>query len=96
MGASDIAVTPSALGAAAVVVRDIGEQVRESIAALGTRGGLIVSDPSCDQALANAERLLGQTLLSSATGVLSLSRALNDAGDAYSLTEAAAVPGPGS
>jgi hypothetical protein len=92
MGVSDITVTPSALGTAAVAVRDIGERVREASAVLGARGGLIVGEPGCDQALANAERLLVQTLLASATGVLSLSRALNEAGDAYSLTEAAAVP----
>jgi hypothetical protein len=90
--AADINVTPSALGAAAVVVRDVGERVRESAQTATARGGLLVSDPACGQALASAERLLGQTLLASATGVLSLSRALNEAGDTYSLAEAAAVP----
>lgn len=91
-GSTDIKVTPSALGTAAVAVRDVGERVRESCVAVAARGGLIVGDPACDAALASAERLLGQTLLASASGVLALSRALNEAGDAYSLAEAAAVP----
>jgi hypothetical protein len=88
---TDIRVTPSALGAAAVVVRDVGERVRETADTAAPRG-LAVGDAACGQALASAERLLGQTLLASASGVLWLSRALNEAGDAYSLAEATAVP----
>jgi hypothetical protein len=94
-GSTDIKVTPAALGAAAVVVRDVGERVRESAETAAGRGAdllELVGDPACGQALANAERLLQQALLASAAGVLSLSRALNEAGDTYSLAEASAVP----
>jgi hypothetical protein len=91
-GGTDIKVTPSALGAAAVVVRDVGERLRESAETAAVPGASMVGDPACGQALANAERLLQQALLASAAGVLSLSRALNEAGDTYSLAEASAVP----
>lgn len=91
-GGTDIKVSPSALGAAAVVVRDVGERVRESAEMAAAPGVSLVGDPACSQALVSAERLLQQALLASAAGVLSLSRALNEAGDTYSLAEASAVP----
>lgn len=93
MGGSDIKVTPAALGAAVVTIRSTGERVRETSVTVSAPAGPIVGDPACAQALSGAQRLISEAVLSSAEGILALSRALNEAADAYALMESVAVIG---
>jgi hypothetical protein len=86
----DLRVTPSALGDAAGVARQLAEAARHL--STGLVAGSMVGDPACADSLTRAGSLVAETVRAGAEGIDELSRALDAARGTYWFADDGAVP----